>query len=149
MWNKKYSINLSKFFTIVFILALLVCFALGPWLVKLVMWYSYNAQPQYYWFFIATLYSSGVLAGVLLITLYRLLWNIGKGVVFEDSNVSLLRKLSWCCFGITGITMVSGFYYMPWWFIMVCAGFIGLIVRVVKNIMAEAVYLKQENDFTI
>ena len=40
-------------------------------------------------------------------------------------------------------------YYMPFLIVSAAAAFVGLILRVVKNVFAEAVRLKDENDYTI
>ena len=47
------------------------------------------------------------------------------------------------------ISLISTFYYFPWIFIAVAAAFMGLIVRVVKNVVAQAVELKNESELTI
>ena len=47
------------------------------------------------------------------------------------------------------ICVVSCAYYIPFFFVAIAAGFVGLIVRVIKNVFAEAIALKDENDFTI
>ena len=38
---------------------------------------------------------------------------------------------------------------MPFLIVSAAAAFVGLILRVVKNVFAEAVRLKDENDYTI
>ena len=48
-----------------------------------------------------------------------------------------------------GLCLLSMFYYPPFGVIAFAAVFVGMIVRVVKNVMAEAVALKEEADFTI
>jgi len=47
------------------------------------------------------------------------------------------------------ISFVSVFYYFPWVFVAVAAAFMGLIVRVVKNVVAQAVALQNEVDYTV
>lgn len=47
------------------------------------------------------------------------------------------------------ISLVSLFYYFPWVFVAVAAAFMGLIVRVVKNMVAKAVELQEEVDYTV
>ncbi len=81
--------------------------------------------------------------------LFRLLQNISSGEVFVDANVQCLRVLSWTCFLAAAICLASAFYYISYAFVAAMAGFMGLIMRVVKNVFAEAVAIKQENDFTI
>lgn len=64
-------------------------------------------------------------------------------------NVSILRLLSWCCIAAGLVCLFSALYYMPFLIVSAAAAFVGLILRVVKNVFAEAVRLKDENDYTI
>ena len=47
------------------------------------------------------------------------------------------------------ITLVSGVCYIPYLFIAVAAAFVGLMLRVVKNVMQNAVFINEENELTI
>ena len=75
--------------------------------------------------------------------------NISEGEVFIPENVSILRLLSWCCIAAGLVCLFSALYYMPFLIVSAAAAFVGLILRVVKNVFAEAVRLKDENDYTI
>ncbi|NLW79806.1 MAG: DUF2975 domain-containing protein [Ruminococcaceae bacterium] len=149
MWNARRSLLLSKICVLVFMAALAAALIAGPWLVSWLIGFSANAHQQHTPWFLATLYSGGVFAGILLVQLYRLLHNIGQGGVFTAKNISLLRGISWCCFAGAFICLFSAIYYLPWGAVAVAAAFIGLIVRVVKNVLAQALALKEENDYTI
>ncbi len=151
MWSAKKSIRLSKSFTLLFMAVLAATLAGGPWLIPWVLEvarpYAHVANPALY--FYLTLYIGGLVAGVLLAMLYRLLHFIGLGQVFTVQNTGLLRAISWCCFVGAAICAVSTLYYALWGFVGLAAAFVGLIVRVVKNVMAQAVCLKEENDYTV
>ena len=149
MWNAERSLLLSKLLTLIFCIGLVVVLLVAPSLVLWLIAYSINATEEMYPYFLVTVYSGGVVAGALLFTLYRLLQTIGKGEVFSRRNVTSLRIISWCCLLGAGICLVSIFYYLPWVIVALAASLMGLIVRVVKNIVAQAVILKEENDFTI
>ena len=88
-------------------------------------------------------------AAAALYGLWRLLRNISEGEVFIPENVSILRLLSWCCIAAGLVCLFSALYYMPFLIVSAAAAFVGLILRVVKNVFAEAVRLKDENDYTI
>ena len=88
-------------------------------------------------------------APAALYGLWRLLRNISEGEVFIPENVSILRLLSWCCIAAGLVCLFSALYYMPFLIVSAAAAFVGLILRVVKNVFAEAVRLKDENDYTI
>lgn len=82
-----------------------------------------------------------------LFSLDRLLANIRKKDVFINRNVKHLRVISWCSFAVSVILFISGVYYLLFLLIAVAAAFFGLILRVVKNVIEQAVAIKNENDF--
>lgn len=88
-------------------------------------------------------------AAVALFLLIRMLFRIRRGDVFTAKNVSALRGLSWCCVAVAVITLVAGIYYLPLIIVCAAAGFIAIILRVVKNAFAYAVDIKNENELTI
>ena len=44
---------------------------------------------------------------------------------------------------------ISGFYYIAFWALCVAALFMALVLRVIKNVFAQAEKIKEENDYTI
>lgn len=83
--------------------------------------------------------------GAMLMLLHR----IRHDQVFTAPNVACLRLLSWCCFGEAGCFFCLGVYFRFSFAVAFAAFFIGVALRVVKNVMEEATALKTENDFTI
>ena len=63
--------------------------------------------------------------------------------------MALLGWLSLCCILISIITAVAAVWYFPCVIIAFAAGFLFLILRVVRNVFAAAVEIKTENDMTI
>lgn len=147
MWNDKRSIILSRICVIVFMLLLVLTAVLTPWFLKTSIAKLYTSGSVT--FFLVTIYSGCIPAVFLLITLYRLLRRIEREAVFIADNVESLRHISWCCFLGAVISAVSAIYYFPWMMVAVAAAFVGLIVRVVKNVFARAVSLQDDADFTI
>jgi len=110
---------------------------------------SPQAQSAGRTLFLVTLYVGSAPAAILLAYLYALMHQIGSGRVFINENVSYLRYISWCCFAGAVICIASAFYYVPWFALGIAAAFMGLIIRVVKNVIAKAVALQDESDLTI
>lgn len=96
-----------------------------------------------------TIYLSSVPAWILLVNLHLLLGALAAGQVFVPANVTRLRRVSWCCAAACLLCLASAFYYLPWLLVAVAAGFMALIVRIVKNCFAQAAAMKDELDFTI
>ena len=79
----------------------------------------------------------------------QLLDNIRLQLVFDLRNVKLLRQVSWCCVGAGSVCLVSCLYYLPFIAVAIAAGFMALLVRIVKNIFQQAIDMKAELDLTI
>ena len=82
--------------------------------------------------------------------LVKLLLLVRRHLVFTDGAVSCLRTISWCCFIEAVLCLLTTKVFVLAHFAAAfVAGFLGLVLRVVKNVIEEAVALKAENDFTI
>jgi len=149
MWNDRKSLILSKLCLLIFMVLLVVVAFCAPWLTRWVLGFSRAGLEGTQPYFLATIYTGAVPAVILLYSLYRLLHHIEADQVFIPKNVEYLRRISWSCFAGAGICLVSICYYFPWVFVAVAAAFMGLIVRVVKNVVARAVALQEEVDHTI
>ena len=90
-----------------------------------------------------------VFALIAVASLHKLLSNISKNEVFIPQNALCLRAISWCCV-FAGLTMTFfSLWRYEFLFTAFFAMFLGLIIRVVKNVFEKAIELKSENDFTI
>lgn len=154
MWNRKHSVTLSIAICFIFTAVLTAGLFLAPWALK--MWFTlYRGWVDSYPLadtlnaFKACFYPSAVFAYITLYSLIRLLFNIRRDDIFIPQNVKYLRRISWCCFIVAAITLVGGLFYLPIGFIGIAAGFVGLMLRVVKNVMQTAVCIREENDLTI
>lgn len=147
MWNVKKSVKLSLICNRLVIAAVILTGAATPLLVNGYVNYL-DKRPDVTQPLMVTILASCVVALVALFCLDLLLQNIRKGKVFISENVALLRRISWCCFGIAIILFVS-YYYLLFIIAGIAAAFMGLILRVVKNVIEEAIVLKDENDMTI
>lgn len=149
MWDDKKSITLSKLCVLAFSALLVGIVLSGPWIVNWFLDFSRADLVGKKIFFLCTIYSGSIPASVLLYCLYRLLHSIEHEEIFITANVEYLRRISWCCFVGAILCFASTPYYLPWIFVAVAAAFMGLIVRVIKNIIAQAVELKTESEYTI
>lgn len=83
--------------------------------------------------------------GAMLVLLHR----VRRELVFTDPSVTCLRILSWCCLGEAACFFFVGYYFRFSFAVAFAAFFIGIALRVVKNVIEEATAIKAENDFTI
>lgn len=148
MWNHIKSARLSLWCTRVLMVCLVVLIPTAPFVLG---WYIEltNKTASLYPVLLTLFYVCLLPAFWALFCLDRLLQNIRKDQIFISFNVTLLRMLSWCCLAVVLITCAAGFWYLPVLLITVASGFMGLILRVLKNVMEAATLLKQENELTI
>lgn len=155
MWNHKKSITLTHTLVRAFYVILAAAAAALPFLQ-----FIENKKIIFAVFYLAV--PAGLIA---LICLDKVLQKIKKGIVFEHGNIKNLRIFSWCCFyaaadalifAVLAVATASGntdtviiYNVVPLIICAVAALFTGLVVRVVKNILEEAVALKEENELTI
>ncbi|MFZ3101802.1 MAG: DUF2975 domain-containing protein [Desulfitobacteriaceae bacterium] len=148
MWNPNKSEILSSICTkAAIVLVIIAAFAM-PYLIPKYVTFT-GKDLDIIHSLLLTVYACALPGLVSLICLDRLLVNIRREEVFAIKNVKLLRALSWCSFVFSVILFISGFYYILFVIIAVSAAFLGLILRVIKNIFEKAIIIKQENDFTI
>lgn len=151
----KKSVNASIFVCITVAVLLGALIFLGPWLFEFYMTAYRGFLPDgdalalIKKTFAFCFYPSAIFSGVILYCLLKLLFNIKKGDTFTRNNVSYLKTVSWCCFAIGIITFVGGFFYMPFLFVAAAGGFLGMFLRVLKNVMQSAVEIAEENELTI
>ena len=148
MWTKDYSIRLSVFFTRLFLVLLAAGLFLAP---QVVGWFieSAGGRPVYTVRICAAFYCCAGPAAVLLLSLDRLLAGISLGEVFTAGNIALLRRCSWCCMAVAAVCLLFTWAFFPFLLVSAAAAFIGLILRVVKNVFQQALAIKEENDYTI
>ncbi len=155
MWNRDRSVMLSIVVCIVFTAILTAGLFCGPSLVR--WWFTayrgWNADGaamrDMITLFTACFYPCAAFAYATLYSLIKLLLNIKKQRIFINQNVKYLRCISWCCFAVACITLVGGVFYIPFSVVAVAAAFVGLMLRVVKNVMQNAVEIQAENELTI
>ncbi len=98
---------------------------------------------------IALLYLILIPALVADVSLLRLLSNVSKSLIFTPQSVALIRTISWCCFAETVLCLALGVCSPVMIVVAFAAAFLGVVLRVVKNVIEEAVDIKSENDFTV
>lgn len=151
MQNKDKSTFLSSVLVKIVYVLIAVCCVFAPFMVK---YYDDNIiAPQnmqsVFVPLLITLYTAVPPAVIALVCLDKLLGNIKKNQPFVGANVKYLRVISYCCFAESLVFLYFSIL-KPFAFVIVfVAAFIGLILRVVKNVFEQAVAMREENDFTI
>lgn len=148
-WSFGNSIFLTKVSIAIFSAAYLAVVITCPVLVRCFLAVSATAGHVDGTLFMATIYLAAVPIGVLLWVLNRLVFAIGNEEIFTQENIRRLRIISWMCIAVAMICLVSMGYYLFWGVIAACMAFMGILIRVIKNVFERAKQLKDENDYTI
>lgn len=147
-WDKDKSIVLSRAFVALFALCLLALDAGAYWVARWFTWNRFHVW-QYGFALMASIYVGSAFGWPCLYQLWRLLGNIRRGALFVAENVRCMRIVSWCCVWAALVAALSAAYYPPFLFFAVAAGFLALIVRIVKNAFEQAIAMKDELDWTV
>ena len=127
--------------------ALTVCIFMVPFIAR---WYDmYSNKESIFIQFTVLVYLAMIPAAVILFLLNKLLSNISKEKVFVDENVGCLRIISYCCFVIALLSGVMAYWRLLAIVLVLAFSFIGLLLRVLKNVFEQAVALREENDLTV
>ena len=151
------SVNLSIFFAVSFIIAVVgIAIALPfvweqtPYLskivnnIKLFDSYSYGKTMFFVWAYLCFALVLECCVFVLL-----LLLRVRNGLVFSAISVTCIRSVSWLCV-LLSLLLVAGVFFHPMMCVLgIAMAFLGLCLRVAKNVIERATEIKQENDYTI
>ncbi len=146
-WTSKNSLKLTRILTTaVFVFACGVLFLIPI----ITQWYDdVSGKPPIMPVLTVCFYICDGLAVLALWELNIMLKNISKQELFTDRNTRCVRIISWCCFGVAAVFAGLAFWRLLALLVAVIAGFVGLILRVVKNMLASAAEMREENDYTI
>jgi hypothetical protein len=149
VWDGDKSVWLSQLCLLLFAAVLLAVVAFAPRIVDWFIRFSRADIAGTEGLFLATIYAGAGPAALLWHSLFTLLGRVAKRQMFCAQNVASLRRISWSCIVGAFICVVSASYYLPWLMVAIPAAFVGLIVRVVKNVFALGVALQTEADLTV
>lgn len=130
---------------------ILACCAV-PWLVKI--WvgdYTFYQVPSAAWPLMGILLSSGVCAVYILFQLKKLFRTLLGGDPFVEANISCFRKMAVAAMLIAVIyagKCVWSFTF-PSAIVVVVFVIASLFCLTLKDVFKQAVYYKQEHDFTV
>ena len=160
-WSKDKSVTLSQVCVVLFAVLLLAvdifAYPYLNWRCTAALFYDTGKQAflggLLHWQealqLLIGVYLGSIFAWGALIYLWKLLSHIKKGEIFDDLVVRYLRSVSWCCVGVAVICGITGILFPILLVLAAAAGFMALIVRIVKNAFQQAVDMKNELDLTI
>ena len=98
---------------------------------------------------IAVFYACSPSATVTLVYTFKFLKNLERGEVFTEKTVRYLKILSYACLSVVPLSIPLCFVFLAGLPIPAAAGFMFLIVRILKNAFECGTEIKNENDLTV
>ncbi|MBQ5765269.1 MAG: DUF2975 domain-containing protein [Clostridia bacterium] len=150
--SKKASVNLSMILSSLFFVGLIAGAVAMPTFVNSIIELVYNpatfpAMDRA--ICLALAYLILVVCLTANCVIFALLKTVKSDNVFTPKSVSLIRAISWCCFLVGLLFLAVGYYFQLGFLIAFAAMFLGLCIRVVKNVIEQATEIKCENDLTV
>ena len=143
-------IRWSKIATILFIAIVVVADVFG---IAIAQYISYCLGDRFDTAAVAVMsvvwYLGTVAAYVILISVFKLLTNMSKDVVFDRANTRLMNIITAALIAIGIICVAAGFIWFGAYFLTIISLFMALIVLCVKVVFAKAIEMKEEMDLTI
>ena len=146
--KSKTSTVISQVLTCILIAAMVLATCTMPFIVN---WYirvsgreGINAV-----FVIIVMYVALIPAYAAVISLWKLLAAVKREDIFTPASVSQLRLISYCAFAEAVVFAILSNQFLFSLAISFAGVFIGMVIRVVKNVIQTAVEVKEENDYTI
>ena len=143
-------IRWSKIATVLFIAIVVVADVFGVPIAKYIS-YTYAEKYDDLTKLVLTLvwYLGTVGAYVILISVFKLLSNMSKDIVFDRSNTKLMNIIAGALIGIGVVCAAGGVVWIGSSFLTIIALFMALIVMCVKVVFGKAIEMKEEMDLTI
>ena len=143
-------IRWSKIATVLFIAIVVVADIFGVPIAKYVT-YTYAEQTGDMPKLVMTLvwYLGTVGAYVILLSIFKLLTNMSKDVVFDRANTKLMNIIALALIGIGIVCAAAGFVWIGLCFLTIIALFMALVVLCVRVVFDKAIIMKEEMDLTI
>ncbi len=153
--SSKASTNLSIALSVVFFAAIIFAAFLMPFFVNLLVGSPEEIAQRPFFVaegegvILAIAYAVLAVAMLADVLLFVLLLRVRTEQVFTEKSVSLIRGVSWCAVAIGVLFFALGYYFKLAIVVGVAAVFLGLCLRVVKNVIETATEIKCENDLTV
>jgi len=134
---------------ILFYIGILCVVTVPFWAGRLLKYYGYTDNGIIV--FSAILFVSGICAVYILFVLKQMFKTLLGGNPFAKQNVSSFRKMAVACATVAAIYFVKCFIMFTWATVIITLVFVigTLFCLTLKDLFKQAVYYKEENDWTV
>ncbi len=145
-------IRWSKIATLLFIAMVLVGDIFGVAITKYIcwIWAEVPVEDTVRLTGLSIVYYLGTVGTyVILFSLLKLLFNMGKDIVFERTNTKLMNIIAYTFVAVAVDCIVGGFIWSGSFILAILALFLALVVQSVRVVFDKAITMKEELDLTI
>lgn len=142
--------HITKWFVDSLLYSGIICVVTVPlWTGRLLGWFGYKGVGIT--IFSAILFVSGICAVYILFILKKMFKTLLGGNPFVEQNVSCFRKMAVACALIAAIYIFKCFVMFTWATVIIALVFVigALFCLTLKDLFKQAVYYKEENDWTV
>ena len=151
--STKASVNISIVFSVLFFAVIIVGAFILPGFVTASLKFPtdtmLNTTRLDKYIIISLGYVVLAVAAVTNIMLLKLLYRVKTELVFTTESISIIRFISWCVVLLGLAFFALGWYFLISFFVAFACIFLGICIRIVKNVIEKATEIKSENDYTI
>ncbi len=97
----------------------------------------------------AVFYACSPSAAITLIYIFKFIKNLERGEIFTEKTVKYLKILSYACLSVVPLSIPLCFFFLAGFPIPAAAGFMWLILRIIKSAFEYGTQIKNENDLTV
>ncbi len=79
-----------------------------------------------------------------LIGLRKIVKNCIDGLIFGDRNIKIFKMVALCCLAVAVITLVAGFFYLPFYLVSITSAACALIIKVIIDVFSAELSARRE-----
>ena len=143
-------IRWSKIATIIFIALVVVADLFGVVISSYISLVWAERSDTFAIVLLTTVWYMGTVGAYgILISVYKLLTNMGKDIVFDRANTGLMKIMVIALIAIAAVCALGSITWIGTSFLSMVALFMALIVSCVRVVFDKAISMKEEMDLTI
>lgn len=149
MTHKNVVTKISFILTVIALTLVVGLMFAAPALTKTYLELVATHAQSYYAVVLILSYAALAVAATALFTLTKLLQAVARGEIFSDTTYRIMTFLAVCCFLEMLVFLALGYFFLLSFVVSFAALLVGVLLLVLRCVLAEATEIKAENDYTV
>jgi len=149
MTHQKVLTKISFILTVIALTLVVVLMFAAPALTKTYLELVATHAQSYYAVVLLLAYAALAVAAIALCTLINLLKTVAHGEIFSTTSYKIMTVLAVCCFLEMLVFLLLGYFFLLSYVISFAVLLVGVLLLVLRCVLAEAAEIKAENDYTV